>query len=161
MKTLQEKFRIRIDQGLRKWRRLDQQEPVKIGFGEFDRGLFVHRQRRCDVQRNQLLDALRMIKRQTIADAPAAIVADQKEILMAQRAHHVDLVLRHHAFGIVAVVRQPFRLVAVAVPAQIRRDHSETGRQLFGDLVPDRVGLWVAVQQQQRRARAAPHEGDL
>jgi hypothetical protein len=61
---------------------------VKIGFREFHRGPFVHRQRWCDVQRNQLLDALRMIKRQTIGDAPAAIVADEKEILVAQRAHH-------------------------------------------------------------------------
>ncbi len=47
------------------------------------------------------------------------------------------------------------RPIAVAVATQVSGDHGEFRRQLLGDLVPDDVGLRVAVQQQQRRATAA------
>ena len=38
-------------------------------------------------------------------DAAAAIVPDEREALEAQRLHDLDLILRHRAFGIRAVVR--------------------------------------------------------
>ncbi|MNR41524.1 hypothetical protein D3C85_1599190 [compost metagenome] len=53
------------------------------------------------------------------------------------------------------------RLAAVAVAAQVGGDHGEMLGQLFGDLVPDDVGLRVPVQQQQARPAAADAVGDI
>src|SRR4029077_1526847 len=83
-----------------------------------------------------------------------------EELLVAERAHHLDLVLRHRALGVVGVVGQAVRFLAVAVAAQVGGDHGEALRELGRDLVPDRVRLGVAVQQQERRADPALHEVD-
>ena len=67
---------------------------------------------------------------------------------VTQRAHQVDLILRHAALRIIAVIGQALWFAAIAVTAQIRRHDGEVFRQLGHDLVPDRVGLRMAVEQQ-------------
>ena len=74
--------------------------------------------------------------------------------------HHLHLVEGHDALGVVAVVGRPARLAAVPVAPEVGGHHGEMPRQGAGRLVPDGVGLGVAVQQQQRRAGTAPHELD-
>jgi hypothetical protein len=59
------------------------------------------------------------------------------------------------------VVGAARRLAALAIAAQVGGDHGEVGRQVAGDAVPDRLGLRIAVQQQERRAAAAGDVGDL
>ena len=50
------------------------------------------------------VDGLRMIERQAVRHAAATVVADDGEALEAEVLHQLDLVLRHGALGIVAVV---------------------------------------------------------
>ena len=74
---------------------------------------------RQDVDGAELLHCGRMIQRHSIGGARAAVVAGHHETLEAELAHDVDLVLRHAPERVIAVVRQPARLAAVAVAAQI------------------------------------------
>ena len=53
--------------------------------------------RRDDVDAGEFLHALRMIERQAIAHARAAVVAGHAELPEAEVFHHVDLVLPHAA----------------------------------------------------------------
>jgi hypothetical protein len=76
-------------------------------------------------------------------------MSEHRERFVTQRAHQVDLILCHTALRIVAVIGQAFWFAAVAITAQIRRHDGEVLRQLGHDLVPDRVGLGMAMQQQQ------------
>ena len=38
-----------------------------------------------------------MIERKTMRDAGAAIVSDQRKLVVSERLHHLNLVLGHHA----------------------------------------------------------------
>ena len=44
--------------------------------------------------------ALRMVEREAIGNAPAAIVPDDVEAIEAERAHHLNHVERHRALGV-------------------------------------------------------------
>ena len=95
------------------------------------------------------------------ADAPAAIVADDGELVEAETLHHFDLIERHRALRVVGVVLAVRRLAAVAVAAQVRRDHRVVLRQLGRDQAHRDMRLRRAVHQQQRRTRTGVHEIDL
>ena len=82
-----------------------------------------------------------MIERQAVRHPRAAVVADHREALEAERAHHLDLVGRHRALGVRRVIRRARGLVAVAVAAQVGRDDGELARQHRRHAVPHRVGL--------------------
>ena len=79
---------------------------------------------------------------------------------MAERRHDLDLVLRHGAKGVAAVIFAAGRLFRIAVSAQIGRDDGEFLRQPRRDLVPGQVREWVAVHEQKRRPFAAMHRHD-
>ena len=96
-----------------------------------------------------------MLDAEAPGDARAAIVADDGKTIVAERVHHVDVVLRHRALRVVRVVVAVGRLAAVAVPAQVRQDNREALRQARRDLVPLRMGLRVAVDHQERRTGPA------
>ena len=106
------------------------------------------------------LDALRMIEREPVRDASAAVVADDGEALVAERAHQRDHVGRHRALAVLRVIelgrRRRRRLGRVAIAAQVGNDEREVGGERARDAVPHRVRLRVAVQQQQRRLRRSP-----
>src|ERR1043166_6824791 len=88
--------------------------------------------------------------------ARAAIVTGDEEFVVAELAHDLDLIERHGAEGIIDVVLAAvLGTDAVAVAAQIRRDHVEALGEPVGHLVPGRMGERVAVQQEQRRCAAA------
>ena len=124
-------------------------------------GAPVHLARRHDIEHGQLLDGLGMIQRQAIGDAPAAVMPGDGEALEAELAHEGDLVARHGPLGIGLVIGRRRRLGAVAIAAQIRRDHGEVPRQPGRDSVPHDMGLGMAVQQQQRRAGPAMAQPDV
>jgi hypothetical protein len=98
---------------------------------------------------------------QAVRHARAAIVRAQLEALEAQRAHHVHLVLRHRALAVFHVRGAAGRLGRRAIAAQVRGDDGVVAHQLARHLVPDHVALRMPMQQQQRRAAAADHAGDL
>ena len=87
---------------------------------------------------------------------PAVVTAD-KEFLEAEMHHHVELILRHAAKRVVAVIGQPARFAAVAIAAQIGCHHREIFRQQRRDYMPMHVRKRIAVHQQQRRAIAADY----
>ena len=91
----------------------------------------------------------------------AAVVAGHAELLEAEMLHHFDLVLRHAAERIIAVIFAPARFSAVAVAAQIGRDHGEILREPRRDEMPVRVRERVAVNQQYRRPAAAVTQIDF
>ena len=64
-----------------------------------------------------------MIERETLSDAAAAVVADDREAVEAVVVHDLDHVERHRALRVVGVVLAVGRLAAVAVAAQVRHDH--------------------------------------
>ena len=118
-------------------------------------GAAPHLAGRDDVDGDERGDRLGMVERQAVGDAPAAVVAGNHEARMPQRAHDGQAVLGHGALGIDGVLGVSGRRGAGAVAAQIGNDQSAVAGELRGDLVPDDVGLRIAVQQQQRRAGAA------
>jgi hypothetical protein len=63
-------------------------------------------------------------------------VADNGELLEAEVLHHLDLVERHRALGVVGVILSVRRLAAVAVAAEIGNDHRPRRSQLRRDEAP-------------------------
>ena len=92
-----------------------------------------------------------------MADAGAAVVADDVEAIEAQRRHHLDLIPRRGALAMLVEVVGG-RLAAVAVAAQVRHHHRVVRGKRRRHLVPHHVGLRVAVEQEERRALAALHQ---
>ena len=95
-----------------------------------------------------------------MADPAAAVVAGEHEALVAERRHDLDHVLRHRALGVGGVLRVGGRLAAVAVAAQVGADDGEALGQRRRHAVPHGVGLRIAVQEQERRPRAADPRPD-
>ena len=89
--------------------------------------------------------------------APAAIVSDDREPVEAEMLHHLDLIEGHRSLRVVGVSLAVRRLAAVAVPAQVGRDHRVALRELRRDDAPRDVGLGCTMQQQQRRPGSADH----
>ena len=102
-----------------------------------------------------------VIERHAVADAAAAIVADDGELVEAETLHHLDLVERHRALRVVDVVLAVGRLAALAVAAQVGHDHRVVLRQVRREQPHRDVRLRRAVHQQQRRSRSGVHEIDL
>jgi hypothetical protein len=83
------------------------------------------------------------------------------EAVEAECTHQFDIVDSHFAFAVMAGSVADGRPGAVAITAQVGRHHGEMFGQSLGDLVPDHVGLRVAMQQQQARAVTADAVGDV
>ncbi len=131
---------------------------MPIGAGEGVRGAGIHLSRRRDVERGELRDALGMVEREAMGDTGATVMRADQEALMAEQRHHLRHVERHGALGIGEVLGVGQRLVAVAIAAQIGADEGEAVLQPLRQLVPEHMGLGIAVQQQQRRPLPArPH----
>jgi len=82
------------------------------------------------------------------------VSADEK-FVEAKMTHYIDLILRHPAIRIVAMVGQPARLAAVAIAAQIGRNYGEIFGQPRRNKMPVHVRQRVTMQQQQRWSFAA------
>jgi hypothetical protein len=91
-------------------------------------------------------------------DARATVVTGDHEPLVAERGHHVDLVLGHHAERVVGVIGLTAGLGAVAVATEIGYNDRELLGECGSDLVPHHERLRAAVQQQERRAASADDE---
>ena len=95
-------------------------------------GRLVHVERRHDVDHGEALDALRMVEREPVRDAAAAVVADDGEALVAERAHQRDQVGGHRALAVLRVIelgrRRGRRLGRIAVAAQVGNDEARSRR---------------------------------
>lgn len=138
---------VRPDHPLRKIGRLDEEEvpPGRRGSALIEPG--VHRLCRDDVEKRQPRDDLLMIECQAPRYPATSIVADHGKTLEAECAHEVELILRHHPFGIWDVVLIGRRLRAVAIAAQICADHRKALGEHRGDAVPGDMRLRVAVEE--------------
>ena len=148
------------DQPLRQRRRLDQEEPPEVPRGEVLVRPRVHGRRRRDVDHGEAGHGGGVVERHAVGDASAAVVAGDGEAVVPERAHQRHLVLRHAALGVGDMALPAVRLAAVAVAAQVGRDHGEALRQRRRDLAPGHVRLGMAVQQEQRRSAAADGGAD-
>ena len=147
--------RVMADEGFRQAVALDEKEPVVVAGGD----LLVDGRKDLvgghDVEDRQLLDLAGMVEGHPMTDPAAAIVTGDRERLEAERRHHLDLVAGGGSFRVRRVVGVRGRFAAVAIAPEIGGDHGEPLGEPGCDLVPDDVGLGIAVQQQQRRTGAA------
>jgi len=80
-------------------------------------GLPVHRQRRRDVEDGEPRDGGRKVERHAVRDAAAAIVTGHAEALVAETAHHFELVACHRARRICHAAFAAVGLTRIAVAA--------------------------------------------
>lgn len=85
-------------------RRLNEEEPVKIGRGECLVGVVVHSQGRTDIQKHDFANSLRVVDTQFMCDSRATVMSTDVELMESEIRHHVDAVFGHGAFGIEFVV---------------------------------------------------------
>jgi hypothetical protein len=103
-----------------------------------------------------------MVECHSMRRSRSAVVTGQKEPVMAQRRHDLDLILRHDAEGVVHVVGSSVGWTdAVAVASKVGRDHVKAFGQGTGYLVPRGMGERVAVQQQEWRPITTVPEKDV
>ena len=98
---------------------------------------------------------------QAMGHAGAAVVGQHVEVGVAQRLHDTHHVAGHHTLGVVAVVRRAGWSGRAAVATQVGQHQGEMPGEPGRHLVPDGMGLGVAVQQQQRAAPAAGPHADV
>ena len=115
---------------------------------------------RQDVEDRGARHLVGMVEAHAVQHARAAVVAGGEKALEAERRHHLDLVLRHGAEGIVRVVVAARRLFGIAIAAQIGGDHGEVLRQPWREFPPGQMAERIAVHEQQRRPAAAMHSDD-
>ena len=139
---------------------LQQEEPVVVSRRRLLRDVLVEMAGRNDVEHRRPGDLVGVVQRHAMDHAPAPVVADSRELVEAEVFHHLDLVLRHGALGVVGMVPAAGRLAAVAVAPQVRRHHREGLGQFRGRLRPGNVRQRVAVQEQDRGALPADHAVD-
>ncbi len=108
--------------------------------------------RGSNVEQDELLDLIGCIECHTMCDPSAAVVRDNKELVVAQLAHELDHVACHFALRVPRVSRPALgcRAVVVAVAAVVRHHHipASLGSKRRCDVRPDHVCLRMAVQQQ-------------
>jgi hypothetical protein len=127
----------------------------RSGLSELHRRALVHRQRRRDVEQHERSHGVRVVEREAVRDAAAAIVAANEEPVVAEAAHEVAYIERHRALAVRRVIGGTFGFVRVAVAAQIRHHEGIATLQSLGYGMPNRVRLRKPVQQQQRRSTGA------
>ena len=131
---------------------LGEEEPVPVDQAE----LLVHASPHFggwdDVQHRKAVDAVGRVQGKPVGATAASVVAGQEEPFETEIGHDVDEHSRHLA------LRARRRWSAPPVAGQIGRDDGEILCQGLGDCVPHRVGLWMAVQEQQRPTLAAHPE---
>ena len=135
-------------------RRLDKEEPPQILRRKLLIGLSIHRQRRSDVQKTNLLDAFGKIETQAMGDASTAIVGTHKELLMPKMTHRLDLVQRHCPERVIEVAISVGRATRITVPSQIGHVDRETLSESWRHFVPGNVSLGISMQKEQRRSVA-------
>ena len=137
-------------QQLLRLRELEQQRvPGLLAVG--DRALH-ERRRVSDGQHGQPLHAFWRHQRERPRDARAPVVPDDVRALHLQRVQNRDRVRDAVAN---AIVVDRFRLVGLAEPAQVGRDHAQSGAGERRDLVaPEPRGVGESVQQEHRRTLA-------
>jgi hypothetical protein len=101
-----------------------------------------------------------MVQRHPVGHTAAPVVAGDGEVLMPQRHHRLHLVERHCALGVGGMVTRRSGPQRVPIAAQIGGDDGEVLRQQRGGRTPHEMRLRVAVEQQERRTRAADHGAD-
>ena len=153
--------RILSDHSFRIISRLNQKEPVIVRRREGHIGRLVHIQCRADIERAELGHPVPMIPRKPMADTGTTVVPDHGKSINSERGHDFRLVPRHLPLGIWSMRGIRLRLTAVSVTAQIRRYDSEFFGQDRRDLVPDDMGLRIAVQQEKAGAIATNHQFDF
>ncbi|MCY1301606.1 hypothetical protein D9M70_512270 [compost metagenome] len=133
--------------------------PVSRGKGHA--GALVHCQRGRDVEQHGTAHGFGVVGAEPVRHARAAVVAAQRKAREAELRHQPELVLGHGALAVALMPGIARRRRTAAVAAQVGGDHGEVVGQRWRHPVPDQVALRMAVQQQQRRAGAALHAGDL
>jgi hypothetical protein len=89
--------------------------------------------RRDDLDYAQTVYPIRVIQREPVCDAPAAVMSKDMCRWQAQRFHHGHDIRRHLTFAIGRMIGVIRWCVAVAIPAQIRDDHVEMFGQCRGN----------------------------
>ena len=100
---------------------------------------------------------LGIVQREPISDPRASIVANDGEAVMAERAHHGHEFVARGPLVPGPGVEHP----AVPVSRQVGSDDGEVFRHCRANLMPGRVALGIAMQQQHRRALSSDHAGDV
>jgi hypothetical protein len=139
---------------------LDHEEPMPGKRAPLARDVVEQVVLRDDVEDGGAGHLGRVVEAHAMEHARAAVMAGSVEALEAQRRHHLDLILRHGAEGVGAVVLSAGRLLRIPVAAQIRGDHGELAGQSRRHLMPGDVRERIAVHEQQRRSLAAMHRHD-
>jgi hypothetical protein len=97
----------------------------------------------------------------SVGHAPAAIVPRHGEAGETQRLHDLDLILRHRPLRVGCVLGVAYRFSGVTVTAQVGTNDGEMRCEARCNAVPHRVGLRIAMQEQQRRPAAANDQIDF
>jgi len=152
---LRKKIGISADQPFRQRKRLRQKRPV-IDFQRIEavhsRPVVIGRQ---NIQHGETRQPARMVEREAVGDAAAAIMSGEREMHVAELLHRLDQGFRHRALGVGRVSLIALWHVRPAIARQIRDDQRELVGELRRDAVPNHMRLGKAVQQQQRRSLAA------
>jgi len=139
-------WRYRGDHALEEIVRLSHEGPVPRAQRPLARGVRPHVAGRDDVEQRHLRNAIRMIECQSMRRPRTPVVTGQKESVVAEGRHDVDLILGHGPERVVDVVGATLGGTdAVAVAAEVRRHNVKPLCQAAGDPVPRCVRERVAM----------------
>jgi hypothetical protein len=129
---------------------LGEEEPVPVAQAECHVDGPERVTRGHDVEHRKFRYRLRVVQGHPMADPGAAVMANHGEAVIAELAHHENLVPGHRPLGVPVVGRAARRLAAVAIAAQVGEDNRMVFGEDGGDVMPHDVGLRVTVEQQYR-----------
>jgi hypothetical protein len=105
---------------------------------------------RDDVEDGQSVHAVGVVERHSVGHAPTAVVADDREAVMTEGGHRLDLVDRHGPLAVRGVVVRRRGTERRAVARQVGGDDRMPLGEQRRDGVPHQMRLRIAVQQQHR-----------
>ena len=111
-----EGVRVGLDHLLGERVRLGKEEPVPVAEAERHVGSTEVFTGWDDVQDGQRLQTVRMVERHSVRDPATSIVANDREAVEPEPAHHLDHVAGHRSLRVRLVIGGRFRLRAITVP---------------------------------------------
>src|SRR5262249_45373698 len=107
-----------------------------------------HREGRRNLHQADLEHALRVIEAKAMCNPGAAVVARNKESLIAEVPHRLDLIQCHRSKRVVDLTLATVGLAGIAIPSQVRYDDRVVARKIRDNLVPGYVRLRMTMNQQ-------------
>ena len=149
---MDKKLRIGVNHLFRKRLGLNEEKPPEITSRKLHVRALVHHGRRRNIQERRRSEKLGGIERKAMPDSSSAIVTDIVKGRKSHPLHQLSQITCHDTLGVRRVLGVTHGFTAIAVSAQIRKNHRVVLGKCRSNFAPNHVVVRMTVNHQERHA---------